>query len=310
MRTGESRRSSQGRAFLVYAAYAADAACHIDWALLTATGRVESNHARFGGNQLDSADVAQPGIIGIALDGMNGTAQIMDTDRGRPDRDTVYDRAVGPMQFIPSTWRVADVDANGDGVKNPRDMAIADAYRHGVRALPAPPAHRHPAPPTPHVAKVAHGARIAAANVPPIPVTHAAPTLPGRINRIPTCAPSRLSFVNDPSVADWIAPRLDPFGGWVGSVVPRGFPSSTRVLHPVRHHDEESATWSTVCARTGRVAPALMQWQSSGVRGSRTEQAVRRPAVCRGTAASPWPSSGLWGQCHRPPRYRQLPARR
>jgi hypothetical protein len=34
---------------------------------------------------------------------------------------------------------------------------------------------------------------------------------------------SRLSFVKDPSVADWIAPRLGPFGGWVNSVVPRGF---------------------------------------------------------------------------------------
>ena len=158
---------------------AADATCHIDWALLAAIGRVESNHARFGGNQLDSAGVAQPGIIGIPLDGTNGTARIMDSDGGRLDRDTVYDRAVGPMQFIPSTWRVVGVDADGDGVKNPQDMAdaatstaiylcsgpgdlnrpgdlraaimrynasdsyvrtvtaIADAYRHGVRALPA-----------------------------------------------------------------------------------------------------------------------------------------------------------------------------
>ena len=157
----------------------ADPACHIDWALLAAIGRVESNHARFGGNQLDSAGVAQPGIIGIPLDGSNGTARITDTDRGLLDRDTTYDRAVGPMQFIPSTWRVAGVDADGDGVKNPQDMAdaatatavylcsgpgdlsrpddlrsaimrynasdsyvqmvtaIADAYRHGVSALPA-----------------------------------------------------------------------------------------------------------------------------------------------------------------------------
>src|SRR5450759_4615111 len=74
--------------------------------------------------------------------------------------------------------------------------------------------------------------------------------------------PRRLSFVKDPSVADWIAPRLGPFGGHVGSVVPRGFPAYARLLHPVRDHDGESATWSTVCARTGRVVHALMQWQS------------------------------------------------
>jgi hypothetical protein len=73
---------------------------------------------------------------------------------------------------------------------------------------------------------------------------------------------SRLSFVKDPSVADWIAPRLGPFGGWVDSVVPRGFPAYARVLHPVRDYDGESATWSAVCVKTGRVAHALMQWQS------------------------------------------------
>ena len=158
---------------------AADPSCHLDWPLLAAIGRVESDHARFGGNQLDAAGVARPGIIGIPLDGSNGTARIMDTDRGLLDRDTTFDRAVGPMQFIPSTWRFAGVDANGDGVKDPQNMAdsaaatgrylcsgpgdlrrpedlrsailrynasdsyarlvtaIANAYRHGVTALPA-----------------------------------------------------------------------------------------------------------------------------------------------------------------------------
>jgi Transglycosylase SLT domain len=104
---------------------AADPGCHIDWALLAAIGRVESNHARFGDNQLDSAGIAQPGIIGIPLDGSNGTALITDSDGGRLDRDNSYDRAVGPMQFIPSTWRVVGTDGDGDGAKNPQDMADA-----------------------------------------------------------------------------------------------------------------------------------------------------------------------------------------
>jgi hypothetical protein len=104
---------------------AADPGCHIDWALLAAIGRVESNHGSFGGNQLDSAGVARPGIIGIRLDGANGTARVIDTDHGLLDGDTSFDRAVGPMQFIPSTWRAIGVDANADGAKNPQDMADA-----------------------------------------------------------------------------------------------------------------------------------------------------------------------------------------
>jgi hypothetical protein len=103
----------------------ADPGCHIDWALLAGIGRVESNHARFGGSQLDSSSVARPAIIGIPLDGSRGTARITDSDGGVLDGDKVYDRAVGPMQFIPGTWRVAGADANGDGVKNPQDMADA-----------------------------------------------------------------------------------------------------------------------------------------------------------------------------------------
>ena len=99
--------------------------CGIDWALLGAIGRVESNHARFGGNVLDASGIARPGIIGIPLDGSRGTARITDTDGGALDRDTVFDRAVGPMQFIPTSWSMAGRDGDGDGVANPQSLADA-----------------------------------------------------------------------------------------------------------------------------------------------------------------------------------------
>lgn len=105
-----------------------DPGCGLDWALLGAIGRVESNHARFGGNVVDRAGIARPGIIGIALDGRRGTARITDTDRGRWDRDGSFDRAVGPMQFIPGTWRSTGRDADRDGAANPQsltDSAVA-----------------------------------------------------------------------------------------------------------------------------------------------------------------------------------------
>ncbi|MEW1954674.1 hypothetical protein [Terrabacter sp. NPDC080008] len=99
--------------------------CGIDWALLGAIGRVESNHAQYGGNVLDTRGIARPGIIGIPLDGSNGTARITDTDGGSLDHDSVFDRAVGPMQFIPSSWRMAGRDADGDGVANPQSLTDA-----------------------------------------------------------------------------------------------------------------------------------------------------------------------------------------
>lgn len=101
---------------------AADADCQLPWQLLAAIGRVESDHGRADGNELDDNGVARPGIYGVALDGSNGTTLIVDTDAGRFDKDTSYDRVVGPMRFIPSTWAVVGVDADGDGVRDPQDI--------------------------------------------------------------------------------------------------------------------------------------------------------------------------------------------
>jgi hypothetical protein len=103
----------------------ADSECRIDWALVAAIGKIESDHGRFAGNGIDTDGTVRPGIYGIPLTGANNTARIADTDGGALDRDTAWDRAVGPMQFIPGTWRTVGVDANGDGAKDPQNVADA-----------------------------------------------------------------------------------------------------------------------------------------------------------------------------------------
>jgi len=101
---------------------AADAACHLPWELLAAIGRVESDHGSFGDSRLDANGVARPAIVGRRLDGHGRVAAIPDTDAGQLDGDRRWDRAVGPMQFIPGTWRVVSVDADGDGRRDPQDI--------------------------------------------------------------------------------------------------------------------------------------------------------------------------------------------
>ena len=101
---------------------AADPGCNLSWQLVAAIGRVESDHGRYGGNTLTDEGKSTPGIYGIPLDGSNGTAEIRDSDAGRFDDDEVYDRAVGPMQFIPGTWTVVGVDGDGDGTRDPQDI--------------------------------------------------------------------------------------------------------------------------------------------------------------------------------------------
>jgi membrane-bound lytic murein transglycosylase B len=101
---------------------AADRTCHLPWQLVAAIGRVESDHGRANGNSLTDRGIAKPGIFGPALNGRHGTSEIRDTDAGQYDQDSRFDRAVGPMQFIPSTWAIVGVDADNDGQRDPQDI--------------------------------------------------------------------------------------------------------------------------------------------------------------------------------------------
>jgi len=114
------------RAYRVAASWAAGftPACRLSWSVLAGIGRIESNHGRHAGAAArfsPGGDVTPP-ILGPALDGRGGFAAIADSDGGRLDGDRVWDRAVGPMQFLPSTWRSLGRDGNGDRVADPGNL--------------------------------------------------------------------------------------------------------------------------------------------------------------------------------------------
>jgi membrane-bound lytic murein transglycosylase B len=99
--------------------------CGLRWELLAAIGKTESNH---GVGRLDVFGNSFVPIIGIPIGG--------DTDGGALDGDAGRDHAVGPMQFIPSTWRKWGTDANGDGKADPGNIvdAATAAGRYLCRA--------------------------------------------------------------------------------------------------------------------------------------------------------------------------------
>ncbi|MRK01427.1 murein transglycosylase [Aeromicrobium sp. S22] len=95
--------------------------CGLAWNTLAGIGASESSHGAFGGARLDRSGVASPRILGVPLDGTGGNRAIRDTDGGALDGDTTWDRAVGPMQFIPTTWQRWGTSASG-GEPDPHDI--------------------------------------------------------------------------------------------------------------------------------------------------------------------------------------------
>lgn len=95
--------------------------CGISWNQLAGVGRVESFNGQFGNSSLDRRGDTTARILGPQLNGDPWLA-IADTDGGQLDGDTEWDRAVGPMQFIPTSWEIFRADGNGDGRSDPHNM--------------------------------------------------------------------------------------------------------------------------------------------------------------------------------------------
>ncbi|MFB7512854.1 NlpC/P60 family protein [Streptomyces sp. NPDC056144] len=92
------------------------------WAILAGIARIESHHA--AGRTISPAGDITPQILGPRLDGSGAGGNLSsfpDTDNGRYDGDRVYERAVGPFQFLPSTWTGSGRDANDDQAADPHN---------------------------------------------------------------------------------------------------------------------------------------------------------------------------------------------
>ncbi|MFI7194823.1 lytic transglycosylase domain-containing protein [Nocardia nova] len=94
--------------------------CHMPWSVLAGIGQVESHHA-YG--KADSKGVALDPIYGPVLDGSLAGNNVVhangdDLDGGMQG----FTRAVGPMQFLPETWRKFAGDGDGDGIADPQNL--------------------------------------------------------------------------------------------------------------------------------------------------------------------------------------------
>ncbi len=128
--TGIPERALRAYAAATIVSNAENPSCAASWNTLAGMGWIESHHGEIFGGTVGADGTVTPKIFGVALDG-GDTANIPDSDAGLIDEDPTVDRAVGPLQLIPDTWRNWHTDANGDGVEdvhNIDDSALAAVH--------------------------------------------------------------------------------------------------------------------------------------------------------------------------------------
>jgi len=212
--------------------------CHLPWWLLAGIGKIESGQAENG--EVDAAGNTLRPILGPELNGQHGYAALPAILGGKWTGDPVWQRAVGPMQFLPSTWlewggggnpnNVYDADiaagkylcAGGRDLSVPAQQAAAvfsynhsdsyvqivliwaNAYRNGVTPLPETPVPPQ-GPVPPGTTLPVPGGDTAA--VTPGTSTTLPPPPPTSATRLPTPPPTRPTLPPPPPTTP---PTTDP----------------------------------------------------------------------------------------------------
>lgn len=133
-RTGVAERALRAYADAALAVADEQPACRLGWTTLAGIAAIESDHGRHAGGVLDAQGRTTVPVIGPALDGSPGVAAIPADAAGTARHgDPRWDRAVGPFQFIGSTWERWQSDGDGDGTADPHD--IDDAALTAARYL-------------------------------------------------------------------------------------------------------------------------------------------------------------------------------
>jgi len=101
--------------------------CEVGWTTLAGIGWIESQHGTLDGRTLGDDGRPSTRILGPALDGDPYAAIRATPETSAWHGDPAWDHAVGPMQFIPSTWSQWGADGDGDGTADPNDVDDAAA---------------------------------------------------------------------------------------------------------------------------------------------------------------------------------------
>ncbi|HEX5143169.1 MAG TPA: lytic murein transglycosylase [Mycobacterium sp.] len=280
------------------------AGCHLPWSVLAGIGRIESGHA--SGGRVDAFGNTLGPILGPQLDGSPGMAAIPDTDRGQLDTDLVWDRAVGPMQFIPSSWRSYGVDGNGDGVANPNNIYDATIttglYLCAGGADLADPAqlqaavfrYNHSATYVDIVLRWAHAYLTGAVPTPPAPGpvppgTNGNGGLPVVVDAVPQAAAAAAPLAEPPSPVATSSPPVGPPPATTASSSP--LPTATTA--PSTATTPPSSTTTPPATTTSSAPPSLLPATTTVPAATTTSGAPPRlpPATTTTSAGSASPQA-------------------